>query len=84
VTNGIHKGADGGTVFVGPNAISVFRAVVLRSALRLLKDGIVPRRGLSSKRALAMASQYTGKAYKRGQNALAMVDLQAWIEEHQR
>jgi hypothetical protein len=70
----------GGTTFVGPDATELFRAATLMSALGLLKAGIVPTRGLSSKRALAMASGYTGKKYKRGQHDLARADLKVWIE----
>lgn len=35
---------------------------------------------LTRTRALELASQITGKTYKRGQHAIAAADLDAWIE----
>ena len=33
---------------------------------------------------LAMAKEYTGKTYKRGQHAQAALDMAEWIEEAKR
>ena len=77
----------GGTCFAGPDAVQLFRAATLRSALGLLKVGIIPTRGLTKTKALAMVTQYTGQTYKRGEFDRAMKDLQGKflalkVEEH--
>lgn len=70
----------GAQSFVGPDAVALFRAATLRSALSLLKLGISPRRGLSSTKALAMCREYTGQSYKRNEHDRAIHDLTTWIE----
>lgn len=74
------KGGRGGTTFVGPDAVNLFRAATLKSAIGLLTKGITPTRGMTMKRALGMAKEYTGKDYKRTQAAQAMADIQIWID----
>jgi hypothetical protein len=74
------KTGPGGVTFVGPDATHLFRAATLISALGLLKAGITPTRGLTSKRAFAIAKEYTGKDYKRGQHEQARADLKVWVE----
>ena len=69
-----------GTSFVGLDAVEVFRAATLSSALGLLKAGITPTRGLTAKKALAMVARYTGQSYKRGEFDRARADLKVWIE----
>jgi len=69
-----------GTVFEGRDAVKLFNAAALKSALGLLALGIAPTRGFTGKRGLAKATEYTGKPYKRGQYALAIADLQAWCD----
>lgn len=71
---------NGGVMLAGPDAVAVFRAATLRSALGLLAVGISPRRGLTSKTAFAMAKEYTGQTYKRGEHERARRDLHVWIE----
>jgi hypothetical protein len=70
----------GGVLFAGPDAIELFRAATLKSALSLLKVGITPTRGLSGTKALAMVKRYTGETYKRGEFDRAIKDLIVWIE----
>jgi len=70
---------DGGIAFVGADAVNLFRAKMLRSAIKMLAVGLKPTRGFTAKKALAMASEYTGKAYKRGQLAEARADVEVWI-----
>lgn len=70
----------GGVSFVGPDAVNLFRAATLRSALGLLAKGITPTRGLTRTRALAMCKEYTGQDYKRGEIERAQADLTTWIE----
>lgn len=66
--------------FVGRDAVEVFRVATLKSAIALLSKGIMPTRGLTMKKALAMAKQYTGQDYKRGEHERAMQDLTVWIQ----
>lgn len=73
--------ASGGTSFVGPDAVNLFRAITLRSALSMYaKIGMVPTRGVTATSMLAMATTYTGKKYKRGQHQQAADDMVTWIE----
>lgn len=69
------------TTFTG-SGIWWYRAVVLKSALGLLSKGITPTRGVTRKKALTMATEYTGCVYVRSIAGLelAVTDLQAWIE----
>lgn len=76
------KTGAGGTMFAGPDAVNLFRAATLKSALGLLAKGITPTRGLTRKKALAMVKPYTGQTYK---NTLPEIerarnDLTVWIE----
>lgn len=73
------SGGPGGVSFVGHDAVHLFRAVTLKHAILMLAKGIVPTRGLTSKRALVMAGEYTGMRYKRGQHEEAVRDLDIWI-----
>jgi hypothetical protein len=64
---------------VGPDAVNLHRAVVLRCALGLLSKGITPTRGLTMTKALAMVKEYTGHKYKRTEFEQARTDLMVWI-----
>lgn len=69
------------TSFVGPDATNLFRALTLKQGIAMhRKFGMIPTRGATITRMLAMASEYSGKPYKRGQHAQAEADLQAWID----
>lgn len=69
-----------GTMFSGPDATHLFRAITLRSALKLAKAGIKINRHTSPTDLLKMAKLYTGKVYKRGQYDQARDDLTVWID----
>ena len=69
-----------GTMFSGPDATHLFRAIALRSALKLAKAGIKINRHTSPTDLLKMAKLYTGKVYKRGQYDQARDDLTIWID----
>ena len=77
-----HK--SGGTTFSGPDAVNLVRAVYLRSHLRLYaKTGITPTRTVTGPGMLKIATEYTGKTYKRGQYIMAAEDLDVWISTMQ-
>lgn len=79
MTGTITKSA-GGTVFAGQEAVGVGRAIILKSALGLLKKGMKPSRQWTGPRVLAAVSNLTGKNYKRGAYAQAEDDIKAWLE----
>lgn len=72
--------SEGGMSFSGPDATNLFRAITLRSALKLHQVGIRAARGITGPKLFAMAKGYTGKTYKRGQHEAAIADLTIWIE----
>lgn len=75
----VHKG--GGTTYAGPDAVSLFRAKALRSAIWMhMRSGMIPTRGVTITSMFQMAGQYTGKKYKRGAHEAAIADLDVWID----
>lgn len=68
------------TSFDGEDAVLLYRAAVIRSALRLLAQGIKPTRGATMTSTLKLAGGVTGKTYKRSEATRAMDDLTVWIE----
>lgn len=76
-------GARDGKVssFVGPDAVALFRARVLASALRLYGVAkILPTRGVSARAMLMHATALTGKTYKRGEYEIAALDVTKWAD----
>ena len=62
----IHVG-PGGTTYAGPDAVNLVRAAHLAAALRLhARTGMIPTRGITITRMKALATGYTGKAYRKG------------------
>jgi hypothetical protein len=76
-------GPDGGTFFVGPDAIALYRAITLRAALRLYaQSGMLMTRGMTPTKLLRHASTYTGKVYGRGnvnKCQAAVKEMDEWI-----
>ena len=68
------------TLFNGPDAIKMYQAYTIASAIRLLQKGICPTRGYTMKKALAAAGTFTGKKYKRTEAEQAKVDLKLWAD----
>lgn len=68
------------STFAGRDAVEVYRAATLASALGLLSKGIKPTRGFTAKKAFELAKRYTGQTYKRGEFDRARADLKVWIE----
>ena len=67
--------------FVGPDAVNMYRAYTLVSAIGLLQKGMQPTRGFTMKKALDMATGYTNKKYKRTQSEEARADVKKWADE---
>ena len=77
----IVRHASGGVTFAGPDAVNFYRAVTLVSCLRMFaRSGIKPTRGIGGPQMLALATQYTGKKYKRGQWLAAADDVKVWAD----
>lgn len=66
--------------FAGPDAVELYRAAVLNSAIGLLSKGIRPARGMTMTKALAMATRYTGRTYKRTEHEQARNDINIWVQ----
>jgi hypothetical protein len=71
--------SNSGMCFSGPDAVNLVRAISVKSALRLAMGGLSIR-GISKTGLLKIASEYTGKKYKRGEYQKAREDLTTWIE----
>jgi len=67
------------TSFIGPDATHLFQARCLVMSLRAIKSGFRLTRGATPTRMLALATQFTGQKYKRGEYDRAMADVQVWI-----
>lgn len=74
--------SESGTKYVGPIATDLYRAKVVRGALKMhVRTGGAFRltRAASPARLLKLATEYTGKVYKRGRQAEALADMDAYI-----
>ena len=72
---------NGGISVTGPESIEVYRLIVLRQALTLYaKTGMRPNRHITATDMLRMASEGTGKTYKRGQHERAADDIAAVLD----
>ena len=75
----IKQTETGAVVFSGRDAVEVFRARTIASALRLYaKTGIKANRAYTPTNMLTAASQITGKTFKRGQFEQAAQALTEW------
>lgn len=75
------KIGTGGTLFAGEDATRLFQAMTLASALGLYaKCGMIPTRGVTITKMLALATTFTAKKYKRGDAAKAQEDVRQWCE----
>ena len=67
------------TMITNPDS-KQFQAILLKSHLKLLKLGMKHSK-LSGTEILSRASVITGKSYKRAQYAIAIADLNTYLEE---
>ena len=65
--------------YIGPDATHLFRARTLVMSLKMIQKGMRLTRGATPTKMLAIATQFTGKAYKRGQYSQAIDDMQIWV-----
>ncbi len=66
---------------MGPDAVNLYRTICLKAALNLYaKCKLLTTRGVTPTSMLSMASEYTGKKYKRGQHAQAAIDVGVWVD----
>jgi hypothetical protein len=68
------------TAFVGRAGVATYRAIVIKQSIAFYaKTGMKVNRAYTPAAMLMAAESITGKSYKRGQYALAIADLEAWI-----
>jgi hypothetical protein len=73
----------GGSTYVGADAVNFVRAVHLAAALRLhASTRMVPTRNVTITHMKAMATGYTGKAYRKGdaETRRAAEDVKHWAD----
>lgn len=69
-------------VFSTPEEISIYRLMVLRSALKLLAQGIEPNKAYTHNATLQAVSFYTGKQYNwraKRDRTQAIEDIETYI-----
>jgi hypothetical protein len=68
------------TIVFTDSGVRVYQAAAIKSGLKLYANtGMKPNRAWTPSAMLKTASTITGKAYKRGQYAAAIADLDSWI-----
>ena len=79
--NHIEASPGGGTSFVGPDAVKVYQATVIGSALRLYaKCGLKVNRAYTPSAMMKVATALTGKTFKARDYLGAADALKAWAE----
>lgn len=73
---------NGGTTFAGPDAVNLFRAAYVKSALSMYaRSGMLMTRGATPTALLRMAEEYTGRKYKgKDKYNEAAEGVRIWIE----
>jgi hypothetical protein len=72
---------SGGTMYSGPDAVAMYRAVTVKVAIETYaRTKMRMTRNATPTVLLGIAGEYTGKKYKRGQYDQAAKDLAVWIE----
>ena len=71
------------TTFVGNSGVQTYRAIVIKSGLKLYaKTGMKPNRAYTPSNMMAVASEITGKKFKARDYAGAIAALETWIKEN--
>lgn len=82
MTSSIHIGRNGAMSFNGYDATNLYRAAMIKQGIKLHRDtGMILTRGATITKLFGMASEYTGKKYKRGQHNAAIADMETWIDD---
>lgn len=82
MTDSYIRHGNGGSSFVGPAAVSVFRAIVLANGLRMYgRTGIKPNRMWSPSRMINAAEEITGKKFKKRDYEGAANAVDEWIKQ---
>lgn len=67
--------------FVGHDATQLYRAAATKAAIKMHKVcGMIPTRGVTITVLFKIASEFSGKKYKRGEHDKAIADLDVWIQ----
>ena len=70
-----------GVTFAGPDAVHLYRAIMLMNSIALhKKSGLIPTRGMGIMRMFEQAQEFTGQTYKRGEHERVIRDLHTWIQ----
>ena len=73
--------SGGGMSFVGADATMLYRANLLKVSLELYqKTSMIPTRGMTITKMMAMATGITKKTYKRDQIDIAIQDVKEWCD----
>jgi hypothetical protein len=80
-SSSIRISKNGAVAVTGPDAILLYKALALRSALQLYaKTKIRPTRHIGPTDMLELAGEFSRRKYKRGAFAEAISDLTVWID----
>ena len=74
-----YNAAGDAVAFCGPDAVRCYQCASLIAGIGLLQKGIKPNSNWTMKAALAMASRFTGKTYRRKDADAAKADLTFWL-----
>lgn len=76
-----YNDAGDATAFVGRDAVSTYRVAMLASSCEMYaKFKMIPTRGVGATRLLQLASEITGKRYKKGGHMEAAADLRLTLQ----
>ena len=73
--------SSSGTMFSGDNSVRLFQAIALKQALKLHAKGIRVNRHTTNRNLLDLATNFTGRKYKKTELEAASIDIEAWIEK---
>lgn len=73
--------SNSGTMFSGDESMRIYQAIAVKHALKLHSKGIKVNRHTTNKILLDLATNFTGKKYKRTDLMTASDDVAAWIDK---
>lgn len=69
------------TMFTGQADTSVFAAIAIKHALRMMQRGMSPNAGWTNTKTVAKVNEICGTNHKRSDLAAAEQSIAAWIEK---